>query len=149
RRSDATDAATPIGPGDGFVPERAQRAGPNPHPCPIGVSKWVGAIMRDDQHRFLSLLGGLPARLTTEQAAWVLNCQAHDVPILVASRLLKPLGSPQPNSVKYFATIEILELVKDRAWLARMTNAVSQHWREKNRKKNGAAGGAAAEAAEV
>ena len=47
--------------------------------------------MREDQHRFLTLLGQLPARLTAEQAAWVLNCQAHDVPILVATRLLKPL----------------------------------------------------------
>jgi len=34
--------------------------------------------MREDQHRFLTLLGQLPARLTAEQAAWVLNCQAHD-----------------------------------------------------------------------
>lgn len=91
--------------------------------------------MRDDQHRFLSLLGQLPARLTAEQAAWVLNCQAHDVPVLVVARLLKPLGSPQPNSVKYFGTMEILELAKDRAWLAKVTNAVSQHWKQKNQRK--------------
>ena len=91
--------------------------------------------MRDDQHRFLSLLGQLPARLTAEQAAWVLNCQAHDVPVLVVARLLKPLGNPQPNSVKYFATGDVLELAKDRAWLSKATNAVSQHWREKNQKR--------------
>lgn len=48
--------------------------------------------MKEEQHRFLLLLGHLPARLTAEQAAWVLNCQPHDVPILVAARLLKPLG---------------------------------------------------------
>lgn len=88
--------------------------------------------MRDDQHRFLGLLGHLPARLTAEQAAWVLNCQAHDVPVLVVARLLKPLGNPQPNSVKYFATAEVLELAKDRTWLAKVTNAVSQHWKQKN-----------------
>jgi len=93
--------------------------------------------MRDDQHRFLALLGQLPARLTAEQAAWLLNCQAHDVPVLVVARLLKPLGNPQPNSVKYFATLEILELAKDRSWLAKMTNAVSQHWKQKNRGKSG------------
>src|SRR4051812_4614831 len=91
--------------------------------------------MRDDQFHFLTLLGELPARLTTEQAAWVLNCQAHDVPVLVSARLLKPLGNPQPNSVKYFAAAEIMELAKDRAWLAKMTNAVSQHWRQKNQNK--------------
>jgi hypothetical protein len=91
--------------------------------------------MRDDQHRFLALLGQLPARLTAEQAAWVLNCQVHDVPVLVVARLLKPLGNPQPNSVKYFSTMEVLELAKDRTWLAKMTNAVSQHWKQKNQSK--------------
>jgi hypothetical protein len=56
--------------------------------------------MREDQQRFLSLLRQLPARLTEEQAAWVLNCQPHDVPVLVAARLLKPPGNRPPNSVK-------------------------------------------------
>lgn len=65
----------------------------------------------------------------------MLNCQPHDVPVLVSARLLKPLGNPQPNSVKYFATLEILELTKDRAWLAKVTNAVSQHWRTKNQQQ--------------
>ena len=78
--------------------------------------------MRDDQQRFLNLLGQLPARLTAEQTVWV----------LVTARLLKPLGTPQPNSVKYFAAVDVLELIKDRNWLAMMTNAVSQHWRQKN-----------------
>jgi hypothetical protein len=91
--------------------------------------------MRDDQHRFLALLGQLPARLTAEQAAWVLNCQVHDVPVLVAARLLKPLGNPQPNSVKYFATLEVLELAKDRTWLAKVTMALANHWRQKNTQK--------------
>jgi hypothetical protein len=88
--------------------------------------------MREDQHRFLVLLRQLPARLTAEQAAWALNCQPHDVPILVAARLLKPLGNPPPNSVKFFATMEILEQAKDRAWLAKVTNTLSQHWRQTN-----------------
>jgi hypothetical protein len=41
--------------------------------------------MKDDQHRFLSLLGQLPLCLTAEQAGWVLNCQAHDIPALISS----------------------------------------------------------------
>jgi len=93
--------------------------------------------MSDDQKRFLGLLGQLPARLTAEQAAWVLNCQAHDMPILVSSRLLKPLGNPAPNGVKFFSTADVLELTKDRAWLVKMTNAVTQHWQKKNRAKEG------------
>lgn len=92
--------------------------------------------MREDQHRFLMLLGQLPARLTAEQAAWVLNCQAHDVPILVAARLLKPLGNPPPNSVKYFAALELLELIKDRAWLAKVTNTINDRWRQQNARRN-------------
>ena len=94
--------------------------------------------MREEQHQFLRLLNQLPARLTAEQAAWVINCQPHDVPILVAARLLKPLGNPPPNSVKFFAASELLELVKDRAWLAKVTNALNQHWQRRNAaKKNG------------
>lgn len=91
--------------------------------------------MRDDQHSFLALLGRLPARLTAEQAAWVLNCQAHDVPILVSCRLLKPLGNPAPNSVKFFSTADVLEASQDRAWLVKMTNAVCQHWQRQNEKR--------------
>jgi hypothetical protein len=84
-----------------------------------------------------TVLPPLPARLTAEQTAWVLNCQPYDVPVVVAARLrlLKPLGNPQPNTVKYFASVEVLELAKDRAWLARMTNAVNQHWQRKNAAK--------------
>jgi hypothetical protein len=67
----------------------------------------------------------------------VLNCQPHDVPILVMARLLKPLGNPTPNSVKYFAAMEVLELAKDRTCLAKVTNAVGQHWKEKNLHKKG------------
>jgi len=46
--------------------------------------------MKDEQQRFLNLLGHLPARLTAEQAAWLINCQPHDIPALVASKLIKP-----------------------------------------------------------
>jgi hypothetical protein len=96
---------------------------------------WRGGdwcCMREDQQQFLTLVGQPPARLTVEQAAWVLNCQPHDVPVLVSSRLLKPLGNPPANGIKFFATVDVLELVKDRSWLAKMTNTVNQHWQKKN-----------------
>jgi hypothetical protein len=93
--------------------------------------------MKEEQHQFLSLVGQPPARLTVEQAAWMLGCQAHDMPILVAARLLKPLGNPAPNGIKFFATADVLELAKDRSWLAKVTNTVNQHWHKKNaRQKN-------------
>jgi hypothetical protein len=55
--------------------------------------------------------------------------------MLVAAHLLKPLGNPPANSVKFFATIELLEQAKDRTWLARVTNALSQHWQKRNAAK--------------
>ena len=91
--------------------------------------------MREEQHQFLRLLGRLPARLTAEQTAWVLNCQPHDIPTLVAAKLVKPLGNPAPNSVKFFAASELLEQVQDRTWLAKVTNALNQHWQRRNAAK--------------
>jgi hypothetical protein len=91
--------------------------------------------MKEEQNQFMRLLGQLPARLTAEQASWVINCQPHDVPILVAARLLKPLGNPPANSVKFFAALEVLEQAKDRTWLAKVTNALNQHWQSKNAAK--------------
>ena len=104
-----------------------------------GLLSTIGTrlYMSEEQQRFMALLGQLPARLTAEQASWVLNCQAHDVPILVSTRLLKPLGSPQANAVKFFATADVLELAKDRAWLVKVTNAVSHHWRGQNERRKG------------
>jgi hypothetical protein len=98
--------------------------------------------MKEEQQRFLSLLGQLPLRLTAEQAGWVLNCQAHDIPALINARLLKPLGNPSQNSTKYFATADVLEMAKDRHWLIKVTNTICQHWQHQNaRKKNTAANG--------
>ena len=106
--------------------------------------------MKEDQHRFLMLMGQLPPRLTAEQTAWALNCQTHDLPVLVSARLLKPLGNPAPNTIKFYATADVLELGKDRNWLMRMTNAVNQHWHHKNARKkcrslNGSTNGHSAE----
>jgi len=93
--------------------------------------------MKDDQHRFLSLLGQLPVRLNAEQASWVLNCQPHDIPALMAARLLKPLGNPAQNGIKFFATADVLELAKDRSWLVKLTNTINQHWQKKNARRTG------------
>jgi hypothetical protein len=91
--------------------------------------------MKDDQHRFLALLGELPARLSAEQAGWVLNCQPHDIPALINARLLKPLGNPAANGIKFFATVDILEHTKDRAWLVKVTTTINQHWQRQNARK--------------
>ena len=92
--------------------------------------------MKEEQHQFLRLLGQLPARLTAEQAAWVLNCQPHDIPALVNAKLLKPLGNPPANGIKFYATADVLEASKDRNWLVRMSATIYQHWHKKNARGN-------------
>jgi hypothetical protein len=82
-------------------------------------------------------MGHPPARLTVEQAAWVLGCQVHDMPVLVSCGLLKPLGNPQTNATKFFFTGEVLDLAKDRSWLGKVTKAISENWRKKNARKKG------------
>ena len=100
--------------------------------------------MKEEQQRFLSLLGQLPVRLNAEQAGWVLNCQPHDIPALIHARLIKPLGNPSANSAWYFATADLLETARDRSWLVKMTTAINAHWHRQNaRKKNGTQGDAA------
>ena len=91
--------------------------------------------MSESQSQFMQLLGQLPVRLTAEQVAWVLNCQPHDVPALVAAKLLKPLGNPPANGVKFFATADLLENMKDRQWLVRVSTTIVQHWQRKNARK--------------
>jgi hypothetical protein len=91
--------------------------------------------MKEEQHQFLRVFGQLPARLTAEQAAWVLNCQPHDIPALVAAKLLKPLGNPPANGIKFFATADVLESTRDRNWLVRMSATIYQHWHKQNASK--------------
>jgi len=96
--------------------------------------------MREEHYHLLQLLGQLPARLTADQVAVVINCQPHDVPVLVSCNLLKPLGNPAPNAIKFFATAELLEDIKDRKWLAKVTAAINHHWQAKNARKHGTCG---------
>jgi hypothetical protein len=84
-----------------------------------------------NQLEFLNLKT-FPARLNSEQAAWLIGCQPHNIPVLVATKQLKPLGHTPVNAVKYFSTAEVLELCKDRNWLARVTTAIQNNWARKN-----------------
>jgi hypothetical protein len=73
--------------------------------------------------------------LTAEQVALLLGFQGHDIPVLVAKRLLKPLGNPVQNSVKYFAAADVEGCINNVPLLDRMTKAVSSRWTEKNQKQ--------------
>lgn len=77
----------------------------------------------------------LPARLNTSEAALLLGFQEHDIPVLIAARLLTPLGKPAPNAPKYFAAVDVFAASQDREWLAKATMALAKRWREKNSRK--------------
>lgn len=77
----------------------------------------------------------IPARLKAEEAGAVLGFEAHDIPILVSNKLLKPLGKPVPNATKYFAAVEIIELAEDPNWLNKATQTIYNYWAGKNGRK--------------
>jgi hypothetical protein len=82
--------------------------------------------------RALLNLRRLPARLNTAETATLLGFQEHDIPTLVAAKMLTPLGKPAPNAPKYFAAVEIEDLTRSRDWLSNATKALAKQWREKN-----------------
>ena len=82
----------------------------------------------------------LPARLDVFQTAWFLGFKPHDIPVLTATGLLKPLGHPARNSIKHYATETLDALRRDEKWLARASDAIREHWHEKNACKNTACG---------
>ena len=85
----------------------------------------------------------IPARLNSEQAAWLIGCQPHNIPVLVAAKQLKPLGNVAANAVKYFYAAEVLELSKDRNWLARVTADIQNDWARRNARYRDPAGATA------
>lgn len=94
----------------------------------------VVTCMDPQREKFLNLKTP-PARLNTEEAAWYLGFASHDVPILVAAGLLKPLGHPPHSGTKYFATETLQQIRTDLKWLARASDAIVNHWQNKNGRK--------------
>ena len=90
----------------------------------------------DPEFKAFRSLVGLPARLTAEQAAGLLGFPRHDMQVLVAAGLLRPLGRPVQNSTKYFATAELEQLRSDVRWLGKATDVVQARWRRKNAKQH-------------
>ena len=74
----------------------------------------------------------LPARLNATQAAWFLGFECHEITILAATGLLKPLGHPARNATKSFATAALEQLRRDEKWLIRATDPIATYWKESN-----------------
>lgn len=94
--------------------------------------------MDPQREKFLNLRTA-PARVNVEEAAWYLGFAPHDIPVLVSNELLKPLGHPAASGSKFFPFVALEELRKDARWLARATDCIVEHWREKNARRNGVA----------
>ena len=77
----------------------------------------------------------LPGRLNTSEAAVLLGFQEHDMALLIAAKLLVPLGKPAPNAPKYFAAVEIMDRIVNAEWLSAATKVISKYWRKKNQQK--------------
>lgn len=89
------------------------------------------AIMSQERERFLNLREK-PARVTMYEVSHIFRCAVHDVRILVARGLLKPLGHPADNATKFFAYDALQELKHDTKWLSKATDAINDHWKMKN-----------------
>ncbi len=90
--------------------------------------------MKQEVKEFLSLLLR-PARVTMQQAAWLLGFGEKDIPILIARGLLRPLGHPAHNGQKFFLTATLDDLRRDEKWFIRASDAIIEYWRDKNSRK--------------
>lgn len=77
----------------------------------------------------------LPAMLNIQQTAVILGTGEHDVSALIRAGLLKSLGDPPVNAVKYFAAVEILELANDPTKLGKIRSVLYRYWQTKNARK--------------
>jgi hypothetical protein len=88
--------------------------------------------MNPERYQFLSVIKQAPARLNVEEAAWFLGFLPHEIPVLVAKKVLKAIGDPTPKCTKYFATSELERLRSDLNWMAKASRAVMFYRRERN-----------------
>lgn len=91
--------------------------------------------MQQDMERFLNLKTP-PGRLTAEQAAWFLGFSPHEIPVLIAKGLLRPLGRPAHNGQKFFLANALEELRRDEKWFGKASDAIVDYWRYKNSRKS-------------
>ena len=88
--------------------------------------------MNDDRKDFLNVVRMPPARFDVQETAWYLGFSPNDIPILLKAGLLKPLGHPPHNGIKYFGAATLADLREDVQWLARASDAIVRHWQKKN-----------------
>jgi hypothetical protein len=76
-----------------------------------------------------------PVVMTKEKVAEALGIATHNIPPLVRSGLLKPLGHPGRYCVKHFSRDALAQQLADMVWLNKVVTAIHRHWRIKNARK--------------
>lgn len=90
--------------------------------------------MNDERAQFMNA-ARLPARMTAQEVGWFLGFSANDVPVLARYGLIKPLGHPATNGIKYYATVAIQERYGDVRWLTKASDTIIRYWQSKNERK--------------
>lgn len=88
-------------------------------------------LMTNHQREMLNFRT-LPARLSAPEAAAFLGLQLHDILVLVAKGVLCPLGRPERNGSKWFATVALRRIAEDEKALSRACEVIQKRWRAKN-----------------
>jgi hypothetical protein len=90
--------------------------------------------MNSQKEQFLNIKT-IPARIKVEETSWYLGFEQHEITILMADGLLKPLGRPPTSGVKHFSAVALEELRRDEKWLARASDCIVQYWKSRNVKR--------------
>ena len=99
------------------------------------LSSGAGGLPKDNSPLLNVRQVPLPARLDATQVAVILGFEPHHIPVLSSAGLLKPLGRPMRNAVKFFAAKQIEECANDARWLNEATELIYSHWQSKNARK--------------
>jgi len=98
-------------------------------------SRFGQKLNQNSQSEILAIPMRIQARQDATRTARLLGFAPNDIPVLIAAKMLRPLGKPVPNSTKYFATCYIEALAQDTDWLDAATQIIYDHWRGKNDRK--------------
>lgn len=74
----------------------------------------------------------LPGRVPVEIAAILVGFKPDDMPILATHKILRPLNAYGTNTVKMYATVDVLALAGNREQLAKATRVVYEEHKAKN-----------------
>jgi hypothetical protein len=77
----------------------------------------------------------LPARLTSEETAFLLRIEKQDIPWIVEADILTPCGEPAETAQKWFCTADVLNLADSPDALSEMTKVISDRWAKKNARR--------------